>query len=263
MQAVLKNNIVEIADLDQYNHKMHLGAEDKLFFMDYFNKNGIIPHLIADYGCADGYLLSLLPDEWMKLGIDENTLMIEKAKHRHLQNSAFTTDTSMSDVPENSVCLFSSVLHEVYSYHDTDYINRFWNNLINAAPEYIIIRDMATTVTNERSSDFDVWQIRNKADHLRLADFEFRYGKINQKRNMLHFLLKYRYTQHWARELNEDYFAVSAEEIINRLKGRYDVVHKDEYCLPFIQKTAEKDFGIVIQDPTHLKMILKRRGVNG
>lgn len=185
--------------------------------------------------------------------------MIKRAKSLSLKNAHFFCSGSVpAGLYGNAYC-FSSVLHEVYSYNSPEYIDLFWKNLQNAAPEYIIIRDMATTCQNDRprSNDLDIHKIQKKADAAMLAEFESKYGSIDIQKNLVHFLLKHRYVENWERELQEDYFAVSVKEISSRLGNHYDIVYQEEYVLPFIHDTVMEDFGIDLRTNTHMKLILK------
>ncbi len=50
-------------------------------------------------------------------------------------------------------------------------------------------------------------KLRKKANLNQLYSFEKRSGSINNNyRNFIHFLLKYKYTDNWDREVNEDIY---------------------------------------------------------
>lgn len=248
-----------IRDIRQYNDRMARGIEDKLFFLNYFKDRGYRPDTFIDYGCADGFLLSCLPADWRKIGIDKSQEMIKRAKAQPMEKAHFLCSGSIPVGTYGDVYCFSSVLHEVYSYNTAKYIDLFWKNLIKAEPEYIIIRDMANTdEANQLRSDIqDIQKIRKKANETMLSEFEAKYGSIEDLKNMTHFLLKYRYVENWERELQENYFAVSAEEIVRRTESNYDVDYYEAYTLPFIHDTVLNDFDVNLKTPTHMKMILQ------
>ena len=80
--------------------------------------------------------------------------------------------------------------------------------------------------------------------------------------NLIHFLLKYRYTDNWEREVRENYLPVSVEEIMGKItehKAAYRLIYFDHYILPYIARTVKKDFDITLKDYTHVKFIYELR----
>ena len=104
-----------------------------------------------------------------------------------------------------------------------------------------------------------VKKIINKTDTKHLKDFEHIWGSISNKKNMLHYLLKYRYTNNWAREVEENYFPCTVEEHLAKIPDTYELVHFEHFVLPFHKEVVKKDFDIDFVEPTHIKMILKRK----
>ena len=71
--------------------------------------------------------------------------------------------------------------------------------------------------------------------------------------------MKYRYVSNWEREVSENYLPLNIEDLIAKVSEKYRVVYQKHYVLPFLQEQVEKDFGIVLEDPTHVQLILKLR----
>ena len=83
-------------------------------------------------------------------------------------------------------------------------------------------------------------------------------GSITDNHNLIHFLLKYRYTDNWEREVRENYLPISVEEIMGKITGSgagYRLTYFDHYILPFIARSVKRDFDIALKDYTHVKYI--------
>lgn len=92
-----------------------------------------------------------------------------------------------------------------------------------------------------------------------LTDFEGIWGSIESNRQLIHFLLKYRYlTPNWDREVRENYMPITREDLLAKIPNEYDVLFHEHYVLPFIWQSVKNDTGIEIKDPTHMKLILKK-----
>lgn len=262
-----------IKNYETYNEEMHKSLKDKLFFLDKIE--GV--ESLVDYGCADGNLLKAVSDikpELKLYGIDSDEQMIEKAKQLlgdkllGSVNSKHPVGLPGLDVSKSALNL-SSVIHEVYSYCTPEEIDAFWNGVNNSGYKYIIIRDMIRDVPKDRASDLMAYRtlqmfINDKADEdlkKRVDEFENTWGSLKLQHNMVHFFLKYRYVYNWSREVKENYIPLGPWELIDKLDlDKYELVETDMFTLPFIAEQVEKDFGIVLDNNTHIKLILKRKG---
>ena len=74
----------------------------------------------------------------------------------------------------------------------------------------------------------------------------------------MHFLLKYKYTLNWDREVHENYLPITTEEMMSRIPEGYRVVLKDSFALPYISWQIRKDFGFDLTEHTHIKLILEK-----
>ena len=92
-----------------------------------------------------------------------------------------------------------------------------------------------------------------------LLDFESKWGSVNNCKNLLHFLLKYRWSANWIREVNENYFPISVEELLEKFKERYEVIYLERFKIPFLEECWDADFGIHIEDYTHIKLIFRNK----
>ena len=157
--------------------------------------------------------------------------------------------------------ILSSVIHEVYHYSTPYEILDFWNSIENIGFKNIVIRDMIPSKTIERPSDVNsVASIYKKDAILKLLqDFEKHHGSINSNKNLIHFLMKYRYkTPNWEREVKENYFPIFYEDLLTLIPDNYEIIYSNQYVLPYTYRNVCKDFGIKIKDNTHLQMILEK-----
>ena len=64
---------------------------------------------------------------------------------------------------------------------------------------------------NRTADKSDVMKIRSKNHPVikkELIDFSNKWGTIDNYKNLIHFLLKYRWKVNWNREVNENYFPI-------------------------------------------------------
>ena len=248
----------KIANLNKYNEGMKKSMQDKLFFLNYINDSNI--NTIVDYGCADGTLLSMI-DKWNKIGIDMNIDMLTRAENLIPDGKFILANNLPLMEGKGKILNLSSVLHEIYSYGTKDDVFTFWKNLFNSNFDYIIIRDLITDVEpTAKANNEDINKIRNNEKYSYLVpDFERIWGKIDYQKNLLHFLLKYRYVENWDREVKENYFNLSVNELLNIIPNGYSVYYKNTYCLPFVHNRINNDFGINVENTTHIQLILKKK----
>lgn len=251
-----------INDLRAYNAAMRKTLQDKAFFLPLVDAS-----LFVDVGCADGSLIQYLKQQEPEshfIGYDisprERVLALQRlgdscsvtGEWRSVERAIFNHD-------EDSAVICSSLIHEVYAYGSQESIDSFWKNLLGTKARYIVIRDMCLNPSANRAADsVNVARIRKAANPSMLADFEAIWGSIDNQKNMLHFLLKYRYVKNWAREVRENYLPLTYPELLQRVSG-YRVEYAEQFTLPFLRKSVQKDFGVDIQDTTHVKLVFAKQ----
>lgn len=266
----------EIGDLRSYNVSMGRPIMDKLFFVDKVNAN-----VIVDYGSADGLLIEHLmpwyPDAQF-IGYDNNPEMNRLARQRcgngrvrffedwtelqnHIWGSVPGHGAATAEKPQRTAIILSSVVHEVYHYSEVKEVDTFWSRVFGPLFDAVIIRDMIPARSIDRPADVnDIAKVYRKfLQTFELKDFETNYGSIESNRNLVHFLLKYRYTQpNWAREVKENYFPLYREDLLAHIPVEYDITYHEHFVLPFLRRQVMHDFRIDLKDPTHLKLIVER-----
>lgn len=271
---------IDFKNILSYNESMAKGMADKLFFLNKINFRKDESYLFVDFGCADGALLdSLYPIIESKgihayyIGYDISDSMIElaKSKFSHSTSSVLFT-TSWTDVMEKvntysnmkSVLILSSVIHEVYSYAESNNdIDEFWDRILNGGFNYICVRDMMVSKDINHKPDIDIFEFEeNNIPHFTdrmkyYKDFIKHWGSTNENKNFIHYLLKYRWTINWEREVNENYFPIYLEDFLKAFNQKYNISYLERFRVPFLEKCWKEDFDIEIKDYTHIKTIFE------
>lgn len=251
----------EINNIEIYNRRMAAGMEDKMWFV---NKICNDVRVVVDYGCADGTLLSLIhyshPD-LILIGVDNNVEMLKLAR-RNVPSAILYTAEAFKYIRlnfGNAVLVLSSVIHEIFAYDKNPASTM--NMLFGKGFKYIAIRDMMiTTLGSDPTSDrSDTINVSSKANQKMLREFERIYGNIQNRKNLIHFLLKYKYVENWDREVRENYLPYNLEIFLQDIvPNTYQIEHLDHYTLPYLKTIVKEDFGIELKDKTHLKLLLKK-----
>ncbi len=252
----------DISNYDVYIKRMARSIYDKLFFVDKIFDS---VDTFLDFGCADGelikYVHSFMP-EMRFIGYDIDEQMIERAKENVPYAEFYSDWEAIVLEPSKTVVNLSSVLHEIYSYLTQSEIQEFWNRILCSGFKYVVIRDMCFSALTKRQKDalnmLHACVMMSEYED-KLADYEKVWGPIADAKNILHFLLKYRYSENWEREVKENYLPlpVSIYDSIFK-RSNYDIMFKRVYTLQYIRNQIFKDFGVDIRDiPTHMQYILK------
>jgi hypothetical protein len=253
---------VSTSHFDKYAQLMARGMADKLFFADRLDAD-----VFVDFGCADGTLLHALqtikPDTQM-VGYDLSDLATTRAAQKvrgTFFNEWFDLEDYLRSLEGKTIALIaSSVVHEVYAYGGTVAGIEFWKRLNDGPFDHFILRDMALGIKDLTSDDPEIAsRVRARANPRILSDFENRWGSIDLRRHLTHFLLKYSYTDNWVRELNEHYLPLTREEILDELSDNFTVDLASAEILPFLAGQVKQDFGIAFPCPTHFKLIMSRK----
>ena len=254
----------------KYNAEMRKSLIDKIFFIDKVESD-----VFVDYGCADGIMLKFLselfPDSKF-IGYDNNAEMIQIAKHNLTnmhKNIQYTTELSANyfthDPNMTTAVIASSLFHEMYCYETLPSGENlyFWTHIQNEFPglKYVIIRDMCVSskILNQQTDLLSIAQIYHKFGPSKVQLWENRWGSLNEKKSMIHFLLKYRYmSMNWDREFEENYLSYDLERLLNDIPKDYKIVHIEHYTLPFLKNQIKKDLNIDFNEKTHIKLILEK-----
>ena len=260
----------KIKDYDVYNERMSLSLVDKAFFID---KIPADVSKIVDYGCADGTLLRFLKMFFPKadlIGYDKDLTVVSK----NIENLKFYRDDGIIYTDRwleaqklikkdngYTVVIASSIIHEVYSYGTATDSNEFWDRIYNSGFDYICIRDMMISMSADRPSDMnDVVKVLRKYHRTKeLLDFQSNWGNIENNKNLIHFLLKYKYMEpNWEREVRENYIPLYREDFLSMIPAHYEVLFHDHYTLPYLKEQVINDMNVALKDPTHIKVVLSR-----
>lgn len=252
---------MEIKNYDEYTLGMQKSLDDKLFFMNMVDDMDTV----LDYGCADGSLLREI-DKRIKgcnlIGYDIDDTMISKAKE-NVPDCVFDESfcSCKNFVQGKTLLNLSGVIHEVYSYSTQKEIELFWHRVFNSGFEYIAIRDFCIgKISVRRTTENDYKKIFENGNMKNIVDYEYIWGSVEENKNMLHYLMKYRYKSNWDREVRENYFPITLEELLSKIPtSEYEIIYFNHYILPFTKEVVKGDFDIDITDNTHLQLLLRKK----
>ena len=261
---------------------MAKGMDDKLYFLSKIDFERGKRYLFVDFGCADGAMISamyeILSDKGVYasyVGYDISEEMINLAKTKFdfdTTDVSFTSD--WKDVEDaivaNGYCtkvlILSSIIHELYSYSKyEEEIREFWNRVTKTGFDYICLRDMMCSSDANRPTPY--WMVNkfyekiadNKVMNDLLRSFEDTWGSVENNKNFMHFMLKYRWKINWDREVNENYFPRYIEEIVEKFSENYNTNYFERFRVPFLDGCIKKDFDITLNDYTHIKAIFEKK----
>jgi len=249
-----------IANMNRYNESMKKSLLDKAFFVQHVNTD-----IYIDFGCADGTLLEFLNTlngTPRYIGYDISQEMIDIAKDNN-SNVEYCCDTLhhfkkiIQGLKGTKTLILSSVIHEVYSYGTEESVKEFWDFVYSDIFDNIVIRDLMLDVSTQRKSDIN--DVLKVIHHPLLNEFQEIWGSVENQKNLLHFLSKYRYTCNWKREARENYYPITRTELLKSIPTKYIIVMEGHYALPFFKDIVKKDFDITIKDNTHIKLIIRRK----
>jgi hypothetical protein len=252
-----------IQDLNRYTELMKNGFMDKLFWVDKLFEDW---NSIVDYGSADGTLAKaindIFPDKKV-IGYDNSEEMVGKAYEQlglDRKNIMFTTDLMSA---KGDVLYLSSIIHEVYSYCSAEQIDAFWKYVFDGKFKYIIIRDMIYDEDIQRASHVNqvmkVHTWANKTSNEKyLKEFERLWGRITEYKNLVHFLLKFKYQIGWEREVRENYLPLSIQHLYELIPPTYRIEFAEHYTLPYFKHEWEKEMDLYIDEKIHSKFIIKK-----
>lgn len=260
----------EITNYNTYLARMDVSLPDKAFFV----YRAPLARVIVDFGCAAGnlfrYIRSTSNQEYIMIGYDNDATMRELAREaadvvcgtmEELQKTIERTLAAHNLTMKNVLFNFSSVIHEMNSY-EVDDIFSFINEL---RPGYVSIRDMKFRRKKEiPGNTFRVFDEKYLNQfHSFLAHRGILFPDLA---DFAEYLLKYKYTENWERELEERYFFgfAYAEKYYNALidNHKYRLTWDVNYCLPHFDRQIKDDFNLFfnISDyfTTHEQLLLER-----
>lgn len=255
-------NMNPIINLDKYTTSMKTTLSDKLFFTELIESD-----IYVDFGCADGSTLKALQNIYpnkILIGYDINEDMIQLAKNNTSRILYFSNQTELIEYLNKykhlSKCLIlNSVLHEVYTYSSKEEMEEFYQFVFSDIFDYISIRDMMCSSTSNNKVDNSlVSKIYQSKNSIQVKEFENVWGKLNTTRQLMHYLLKYRYIENWSRELYENYLPITIEEFLQLIPKNLNIEYSQRFFIPFIHNKILEDFGIDFHENTHFKLILHR-----
>ena len=267
VQKKLKEKIME-RDYNLYFNLMKEALEEKYKYIANYLRGERGIETIIDFGCGDGSLLRRISEDFPNIklvGIDKPEIVKLYLKNEHPNansNIKFMTEEDFCKEKEyypNYGLIFSSVLHELYSYPYFS-INELENIYKDA--KAIFIRDMFFTDTKmvEHAIEDVLEKELQKENHDFYKKFEekFSYFFTISNQQMAEFLMKYPYKRNWEEELKEDYFSTPWHDIHYKLlHNDFEIEHIRPHTNQFILKrTSDMGFNLSrYTATTHIELI--------
>ena len=253
---------IPLHDVNVYLQRMRCSMLDKLFFLD----KVFVPYThLLDFGCADGSLIKmtqLFCPACHFAGYDTSAEMLARARD-NVPKAAFYRDWESIRLPNDQTLLnLSSVIHEVYSYGTEKDVSLFWDRVFGSGFRVVALRDMMLTEADAKApvrEELLQTVRRSLFCRAQLESFEHIWGNIQTRGELIHFLLKYKYTENWEREVRENYFPLTVEQFMERIPEDYRITYMQHAALPYLTRQIERDFGFRPTAPTHIKLIAEKR----
>lgn len=273
-------NEVKIADYDVYNERMMKTMEDKTWWLDEVAADEKVK-FIVDFGCGDGalfrYVDSKYPGRFRYIGIENDAGMrLRAAETKGLAWSIVSDirefkermEKSYEFRYENAIIVCNSVIHEVYSYGTWKDIYDFWIFIDKNHFKYVAIRDMipAQGELSDEERDNIIKAIKYSSYSKIFMDFEENlslrgpnmFTHMNKSCFLWNeFFLKYRYTENWERERNEQYQWDWLYDFLRMDLGN-TMLTVQKFQIPWQREKIKEDFGIDWVMDTHMKILLRR-----
>lgn len=249
-----------------YFERLGSSLEEKIFFLSRIPSEVTV---FADFGCGDGRLLAEVETRRKTdalLGYDHHPSAFETCygKTTQFTNSLplFVMRLEAQRRAGHKICLIlSSVVHEVLS-QGTSWF-KFWKLIREFNPDYIAIRDMACSIDATVKGPRSNMAMQLEGDDRMAASLLYNTaetGMFTTQAEVLEALLKYHYTENMQQELDESYFPLAAEQWFNltNVGSGYQISYFDHHSVQWHRENWKRDFGLDIEDPTHIKIILKK-----
>lgn len=229
-------------DYKGYIRRMEKSMQEKVFFLEHIDLNSY--DLIIDFGCASGDLIERIKGckdiKTPIVGIERDAYM-----QKQLSQKGIAWQDSLLKITElenkKVLIIFSSVLHEV-----EEGFAEIADWLLSVKPT-VVARDMMPPTDRFLSFEELNLSLINK------EAYEEVWGKIDTVWHLYHYLLKYTYVDNWKTEVLENYFSAPWEWFFNHGIVEY----RRDYILKYKKDTVYKDFGYLINEPTHRQLIIR------
>lgn len=251
--------IYKISNYVTYNKGMASSIADKCWWIDSIPDN---IDTVIDYGCATGELFAYLETKYPNrfkhyIGIDNDNKMLEVAKSLNLKNASFYTSLNKVEVNgPNTILIWNSVIHEILAYNGEDFLRHILSIAKDKKIYAVAIRDMfysnnfndeTTRVANEfisRKQKPKTWYSHKV--HCRCK---------NKCRMLQEYLLKYRYTENWDREVRERYLW-DWDSMVKNMLPNYCTRKEFTFSIPQQRANIKRELHIDWNVDTHKKMLL-------
>lgn len=243
-------------DFELYYKSMGANVHEKIDFIVDELSTGDYKKVI-DIGCADGQVikhLAVLFPNIEFLGSDVNAEIIKSnLKANTLENVDYFVpkkdNSALFDF--NTLVIFSSVMHEIFSFMSPLEITDLLSEVVNARA--VAIRDMRfTPMSNDDNLRLELIP---KESRMFKQFLESKHGEVSNEL-FLEFFLKREYLKNWEEELKESYFSVEWDKLDNVFNSLdFTKVYHKLYINNYLsEKIKEVKW---LTNSTHYKVIYK------
>lgn len=271
--------MVSIVNNDIYLQRMQAGLYDKVHWIDKIDSN---VNTIIDFGAATGdlfkFIEDMFPGKFTFIGIETNEDFLANT----YPNATYYK--SIYDVEcdwEHAILVMNSVIHEIYSYLNSEVFKDILTYVLNKHIRHIAIREMYLSYSDKYYAlDWanDIAVFANKVYKKQWAEHLASYSADEPKdiiKQAIEFVLKYTYIENWNREVNERYLHNEMFDDIGHVLSKYNFHNENskntcyyfDYEVPFtIPQQIDRivtDFGYFPDDVnTHTKLLITRGDLN-
>lgn len=247
-----------IDNIEVYMRGLDKGLQDKMFFLNKIDVNDY--EVVIDFGSGNGNLLNAIREAFNPyvdlIGIEKNVSLIIASRNKTEGSNVRFYETFDTEYlkDKKTLLILSSVLHEL----DYEGLKELGDYL--RVSDTVIIRDMQKPRGTRKNVKDVCEKVREVLPDYMVKDFEEVHGKIDNKTNLYHILLKYTYVENWKHEVKENYFRAKNILTINfegEIRDFY-ISYEENFMLPHQVKQIKSKFGYVLDETTHFKMILNR-----
>ena len=228
---------------EAYYSELDRAMYDKLWWLDKVDDEA---DTILDFGCSNGAMYesvhAIMPQRFRYIGVDNDEQKLRDAIPT--PGSTFTDSIEKAReliVPEKTVLVLSSVIHELYCYLPKAETESLLGSLASLGCRHVVIRDMEfrQTSTGKAEDEKELKALLSKAVPEIFGKWMDLRGETDMK-GLFEFMLSYIHTANLERELEERYFGMRTDRI-GQIFGGYETVYEHHFLIPYLIRRWKKE----------------------
>ena len=228
---------------EAYYSELDRAMYDKLWWLDKV-EDGV--DTILDFGCSNGAMYQaihgIMPGRFRYVGVDNDEQKLRDAIPT--PGSVFANSIGEAKelfVPEKTVLVLSSVIHELYCYLGRDEAEKLLKELASLGCRHVVIRDMEFRQDMPASETIrlELRQCLEKKVPERFGMW-MKIRDDDSMKGLFEFMLSYIHTANLERELEESYFGMRTAAVLG-IFGGYEAVFEHHFLIPYLIRLWEKE----------------------